>query len=382
MIRAGVGLSTQGDPLRAADEAVSSALAAGVRPDAALLLATPDHAAGMASLLEAAGDALGTKTVVGASVHGVIGSGQEIEGGRAVAVLAIEGLEVHGFLLTDTAGDERAVADEIAAGLAGPPRAEDLVVLLPDPRSVDLQALLDAAREALGPAQIVGAGAASLDAGATLQWCGRSLETGAVAGLVLRGVRAARVGVTQACRPVSELLTITRAQGHWILELDGRPALDVYREVALGPLAEDLRRAAAFVLAALPRDADAPLCRGGYLVRNLAGFALEERALAIPEAIAVGDRIAFAQRDPASAREDLKAMLAQLREPQPAFGLYFDCCARGASFFGVPGLEAAYLEQSFGSTPLVGLFGSCEIGPIAGRPELLTYTGVLALIDG
>jgi small ligand-binding sensory domain FIST len=246
---------------------------------------------------------------------------------------------------------------------------------------VDLQALLEAARETLAPAQIVGAGAASLDAGASLQWCGRRLETGAVAGLVLRGGRPARLGVTQACRPVSELLTITRAQGHWILELDGRPALDVYREVALGPLAEDLRRAAAFVLAALPRDPDAPLAPGGYLVRNLAGFALEERALAIPEAFAVGDRIAFAQRDPASAREDLKAMLAQLRQPQPAFGLYFDCCARGASFFGVPGLEAAYLEQAFGSAPLAGLFGSCEIGPIAGRAELLTYTGVLALID-
>jgi small ligand-binding sensory domain FIST len=310
MLRAGVGLSTQGDPLRAADEAVSAALASGVRPDAALLLATPEHAAGIAKLLQAAGDALGTQTVVGANVHGVIGAGQELEGGPAVAVLAIEGVEAHGFLVGDTAGNARALVDEIAAGLGGPPRAEDLVVLLPDPRSVDLQALLGAARDALEPARIVGAGAASVEAGTTLQWCGRSFDTGAVAGLVLRGKQPARIGVTQACRPVSELLTITRAQGHWVLELDGRPALDVYREVALGPLAEDLRRAASFVLVALPRDAAAPLAPGGYLVRNVAGFALEERALAIPEAIAVGDQIAFAQRDPASAREDLKAMLA------------------------------------------------------------------------
>jgi small ligand-binding sensory domain FIST len=319
---------------------------------------------------------------VGAHAHGVIGSGQEIEGGRALAVLAIEGLELHGFLLPDASGDEAGSVDEIAARLGGPARAEDLVVLLPDPRAVDLQALLAAARERLGPAQIVGAGAALVDAGAPLQWCGRDVATGAVAGLVLRGERAPRVGVTQACRPASELLTITRAQGHWILELDGRPALDVYREVARGPLAEDLRRAASFVLAALPRDSGEALSRGGYLVRNLAGIAVNERALAIPEAIAVGDRIAFVQREPASAREDLKAMLEPLRDPRPAFGLYFDCCARGAGFFGVAGLEAAYLEQTFGSTPIAGLFGSCEIGPIAGRAELLTYTGVLALIDG
>ena len=381
MVRAGIGLSTRADGKQAAEEAVASALAQGLRAEGALLLATPGYGSDMDALLAAAGDALGTATIVGAQVHGVLGSGQEIEGGHGLAVLAIEGLELHGFLLEAGLGDEAGVADEIAARLGGAPRAEDLVVLFPDPRSVHLHALLDGIRKELGPAQVVGAGAATLDASAPLQWCGREAATGAVAGLVLRGARVPRVGVTQACRPSSPLLTVTRTQGHWILELDGRPALDVYREIARGPLAEDLRRAASFVLAALPRDPERPLAPGGYLVRNVAGFALEERALAIPEALAPGDRIAFVHRDASAAREDLKAMLAQLREPQPAFGIYFDCCARGASFFGVPGLEAAYLEESFGRAPVAGLFGSCEIGPVAGRAELLTYTGVLALVD-
>ena len=69
------------------------------------------------------------------------------------------------------------------------------------------------------------------------------------------------------------------------------------------------------------------------------------------------------------------------RATQPAFGLYLNCCARGASFFGVPGLEAAYLENRFGSVPIAGMFGSCEIGPVGGLTELLTYTGVLILVD-
>lgn len=382
MLRAAVGLSTHEDPERAAEEVVAQALAGGLRPAGGLLFATAGYGDATAALVRTAADALGVRTLVGTHAHGVLGAGREFEGGHGVALLAIEGLELHGFLLEDTAGHETRLGDEIAARLGGEPRAEDLVVLLPDPQSVPLHALLGATRDALGPAQIVGAGAAAPASGPALQWCGRELAAGGLSGLLLRGRSPARVSVTQACRPVSELLTITRAQGHWILELDGRPALEVYREVARGPLAEDLRRAAAFVLAALPRDPAAPLAPGGYLVRNLAGFALEEQALAIPERIAVGDRIAFVQRDATSAREDLKAMLAGVGEPAPAFGLYFDCCARGASFFGVPGLESAYLEQRFGSVPLAGLFGSCEIGPVAGRPELLTYTGVLALIDG
>jgi small ligand-binding sensory domain FIST len=188
--------------------------------------------------------------------------------------------------------------------------------------------------------------------------------------------------VTQACRPVTAPLTVTRAQGHWVLELDGRPALDVYREVARGPLAEDLRRAAAFLLVALPAAPQSDLLEpGSYLVRHVIGFQPEANAFAIPVPSKPGDRLALAMREPESAREDLKAMLEQLGGASPAFGLYFDCCARGAGFFGVPGLEAAYLESAFGSAPIAGMFGSCEIGPVGGASELLTYTGVLALLD-
>jgi small ligand-binding sensory domain FIST len=199
--------------------------------------------------------------------------------------------------------------------------------------------------------------------------------------MVLRATRPPRIGVTQACRPTTELLRVTRTQGHWILGLDGRPALDVYREVARGPLAEDLRRAAAFLLVAIPRDEADPLRPGGYVVRHVVGFAEDARAFATPDVVKPGDQIALATREPEAAREDLKAMLEHLGAAAPGLGLYFDCCARGSEFFGVPGLEAAYLDRAFGAAPLVGMFGSCEIGPIGASSELLTYTGVLALID-
>jgi small ligand-binding sensory domain FIST len=201
--------------------------------------------------------------------------------------------------------------------------------------------------------------------------------------MVLRGSRPPRIGVTQACRPVTPALTVTRARGHWVLEIDGRPALEVYREVARGPLAEDLRRAASFLLVALPAaGSDESLSPGTYLVRHVVGFEPEANAFAIPDPVQPGQRIALALRDPQSAREDLKNMLEGLAGEPPACGLYFDCCARGSGFFGVAGLEAGYLESALGAAPVAGIFGSSEIGPIGGRTELLTYTGVLALLDG
>ncbi len=383
MIRAGVGVSTATEGRAAGEEAAAAALAGLERVDAALLLAGPGYGETLPALLDAAVSVLGTEAVVGASAHGVIAAGQEHEGSAAVAVLALAGLETHPFLIADPSGDEAAACDEIAARIGGPGRAEDLVVLLPDPRTFAPQRLLPALAEALGPAQVVGAGAADPVAGTPRQWCGRALDSGGVAGIILRGTEPPRIGVTQACRPVTGLLTVTRARGHWVLELDGRPALDVYREAARGPLAEDLRRAAAFVLVALPVEESAEgLEPGSYRVRHVVGFESEANVFALPEALPPGHRIAFAQREPESAREDLKAVLAKLGKRAPALGLYFNCCARGSSFFGVSGLEAAYLENAFGSAPLAGMFGSCEIGPIGGRTELLTYTGVLALLDG
>jgi small ligand-binding sensory domain FIST len=381
MWSAGAGFSNERDAVTAARDAAGRAGAEAGGADAALLFVGPDHRAAARELVAAVCAELGTTRVAGGLAHGVLGAGHELEGGAGVSVLAVRGLDAQPFFVPELADNEELAAEEIAARLGGPPRDGDLVVLIPDPRALQPDALLARVREAAGVAAVVGAGAGDPVSDAPLVWCGGEIGEGGLAGMVLRGARARRVGVTQACRPATDLLTVTRAQGPWILELDGRPALEVYREAARAPLADDLRRAAAFVLAALPRDSAAPLAPGGYLVRNIAGFAPDANAFAIPAAIEKGEQIALVHREPETARADLKAMLAGLGDARPGLALYFDCCARGAGFFGVPGLESAYLDQALGGAPIAGMFGSCELGPIAGRAELLTYTGVLALLD-
>ena len=382
-MRAGAGLSTAADPTQAGAEAAKQAASQAGGVDAALVFTGPGYGDGLPLILDAVTAELGTEVVAGASAHGVLARGRECEGEAAVAVLALGGAQAEAFLVADPAGEEDAAADEIVARL-GEPRAEDLVVLLPDPGNFDSSALLPALAERLGPATLVGAGAGDALGDAPLQWGGRTVATGAISALVVRGERAPRVGVTQACRPLTPLATVTRARGHWVLEIEGRPALDVFREAAGGALAADLRRAAQFVLVATPAsgaDAD-ELTPGSYLVRHAVGIEEEANAFAIPAEVRPGDRIAFAFRDAAAAREDLKAMLDAQRGVAPAAALYLNCCARGEAFFGVAGLEAAYLEHALGDAPIAGMFGSFEIGPVGRRTELLSYTGVLTLLDG
>jgi small ligand-binding sensory domain FIST len=382
VVHAGVGVSTLEEPGRAAEEAAAQALAGTGSCDAAILWTGPGLGASLPELLDAAAGALGSEALVGTTAHGILAPDREHVAEGGVVVLAVSGLEAHPFLVREAAGREEDTGEEIAARLGGVGRPEDLVVLFPDPRTLDAPALLREVGRAAGGAQVVGAGSADPISGVPLQWCGREVASGGLAGIVLRGGRPVRIGVTQACRPATGCLTVTRCQGHWVQELDGRPALEVYREVARGPLAADLRRAAAFLLVALPIDRRAEgLAPGSYLVRHVIGFEESENAFAIPEIPRVGERLALAEREPEAARADLKAMLAGLSEAKPAFGLYLDCCARAMPFFGVPGLEAAYLARAFEGVPIAGMLGSCEIGPIGRHLQLLTYTGVLALVE-
>src|SRR5512145_2591433 len=151
MLRAGVGLSTLESPGRAAEEACAQALAGAGRCDAAILLTGPGRGGELPELLAAATGALGSEAVIGSTAHGVLAPDREQVGDPALVVLAVSGIDVHPFLLHEVAGHEAAAAEEIAARLGAPAgRAADLVVLFPDPRTLDLTALLAGLGDALG----------------------------------------------------------------------------------------------------------------------------------------------------------------------------------------------------------------------------------------
>ncbi|MBI2211351.1 MAG: FIST C-terminal domain-containing protein, partial [Deltaproteobacteria bacterium] len=106
--------------------------------------------------------------------------------------------------------------------------------------------------------------------------------------------------------------------------------------------------------------------------------------LALAEEVFEGEGMVFTLRDAQRAREDLTQMLERqvkrLGGKRPQFGLYFNCCARGTSLYGIPGIDTAYIRQALGDFPLIGFFGNFELGPLGGKNHLLAYTGVLALI--
>lgn len=390
MIRAGVGQSERQDTAGAVREAAGQALARAAIDQASLALVffTADHGARRTDLAASLIRAVGTDSIFGCSGAGILTGEGEIEGSSGIAVLVIGGAEIlaRPFIFEPLRGNEANLGSSFGEFLAKERADNSLLILLPDSNHGNPQLLLSAMAEKAGFHPVVGAGAAESGiAGATFQMCAETVGSNMLAGAYLSGDFALQVDITQGCQPISPAMTITKAEGNLIYEIDRRPALEVFADLLKGPLAEDLRRALRVLFVGLPSDPGENSVAGGkYLIRNIVGLDGEKGVLGVSEYAREGEAMIFAMRDGRRAREDLEQMLRRQRERlrgrKPAFGIYFNCCARGNSLYGIPGIDVAYIRRVLGDFPLIGMFGGYELAPLGRANHLFAYTGVLALV--
>jgi small ligand-binding sensory domain FIST len=181
--------------------------------------------------------------------------------------------------------------------------------------------------------------------------------------------------LTQGCSPLGPKHQVTASQHNVIIQLDGRAALDVFKEDIGETLARDLNRVGGQIFAGLPI---AGSDTGDYLVRNLVGIDPANRLIAIGELLQPGASVMFCRRDTKTANEDMARMLDSIRKGmfgRPRGGVYYSCIGRGASLFGPDSAELKMIHETLGEFPLVGFFCNGEIS----HNRLYGYTGVLTL---
>jgi small ligand-binding sensory domain FIST len=185
-----------------------------------------------------------------------------------------------------------------------------------------------------------------------------------------------QTALSQGCSPIGPAHTVTNAQDHVILELNGRPALEVFKEDIGEILARDLNRCAGYIFAALPVEGSD---LGDYTVRNLVAIDPHQGAVAIAAHLNPGDRVMFCRRDPTTAVSDMRRMLSELKSrtgKQPIRGgVYVSCAARGPNQFSDPSQETQLIAEALGTFPITGFFANGEFC----RDRLYAYTGVLTL---
>jgi small ligand-binding sensory domain FIST len=210
--------------------------------------------------------------------------------------------------------------------------------------------------------------------GAMDQVAGRVVQ-GEVSGVMMAPDVAIVAGLSQGCAPIGPVRRITGGQQNVIFEIDGRPALDVFKEDIGEVLARRLERVGGYIHVAFPV---AGSDTGDYVVRNLVGIDPQRGWIAIGDEAAAGAALMFVRRDRDAAERDLVRMLSGLKrrlDRPPRAGLYFSCVARGPNLFGADSAEVAIVRRELGDFPLVGMFCNGEIS----NDRLYGYTGVLAL---
>ena len=198
---------------------------------------------------------------------------------------------------------------------------------------------------------------------------------GSVSGIFFSPDVATVIGHTQGCTPLDQQHVITRAERNLLVELDGRPALDVLRDDIGEVLAKDLNKIAGYIFAGMPIEFSDT---GDYLVRNIIGFDEEEKIIAVGDYLYEGSKFMFCRRDGNSAREDMLRMLTTMKsrlQGTPRGGLYFTCLGRGRYQFGENSEELKMIQEVLGDFPMAGFFANGEIF----HNRLYGYTGVLVL---
>ena len=240
-----------------------------------------------------------------------------------------------------------------------------------DPRTRDVTEVLSTLSAATSAFMV---GGLSASRGAFPQIADTVTE-GGLSGVLFDSGIAVAAGLSQGCSPIGATHTVTKAQDDVIMEIDGRKALEVFKEDIGELLAHDLRRVGGYIFAGFPITGSDT---GDYLVRNLTGIDTGHGWLQVGEAVDPGRRVMFCRRDHDSALVDLRRMVKDVKARagnEIKAALYFSCVARGRSLFGNDSEELKLIREELGDTPLAGFFANGEIS----NDRLYGYTGVLAV---
>ena len=358
---------------------------AGQRPDLAILFVSPhfiDEYHHIPTLIKAA---LGAKQFIGCSAGGLIGGGIEVEQQQAMALTAaiLPDVDVRTFHLTNEQLpdlDDGPSCWERLVGLEA--STEPSFVLLPDPFSFRIDNLVQGLDFAY-PRSIKLGGMASgaNQPGVNALFVNDKLYREGIVLASISGNVVVDSVVAQGCRPIGKTFRITRCDSNFLLQLDGKPAVKVLKEVLENLSEKDqiLARNSLFLGVAMDEFKET-LKNGDFLIRNILGIEPKSGALVVGELMRNERTVQFHLRDAATSAEDLRVLLSGYAnkhgspEGSPAGALLFSCLGRGRYLYGQPNHDSDCFRECLGEIPLGGFFCNGEIGPVGGTTFLHGYT--------
>ncbi|MBL8886001.1 MAG: FIST C-terminal domain-containing protein [Phycisphaerales bacterium] len=344
---------------------------------------------------------------MGVSAESVLGGAIELERAPGVSILALSlpGVRLSAFTSDSfpplDANEKEHVA--VLAGGVGASEDSAATFVFADPFSIPVLQLvpalnkarrMDAQGKPIG--RVIGglASAARAPGGNALFLDGKIARFGAV-GVTLSGNLSVDTIVSQGCRAVGQPMLITKARNNLILQLGGKPAREVMREVVndMDPGDRGALSGGLF-LGRVINEYKARFGRDDFLIRAVVGEDPTSGSIAVADFVRPGQTVQFHVRDADTATQDLSLLLdGQRLHERPAGGLLITCNGRGTRLFQEKNHDAAAVCRAFGQVtageqkakpgsiitpsflpggatggifPLAGFFASGEIAPVGG----------------
>jgi hypothetical protein len=365
-------------------------------PKAVMVYATMNHDQPM--LLQGLRAALGPDVpLLGCSVQGVVSNGELTEEGLALGVMGFGGgalrcaSAIEREVQVDSREKGRAMAARLKRDLGEEPK---IVLVLYDPLcGLDVETLLSGLQSEIR-CPLIGGGAGQ-PWGPPVQtfqfWDREVLSHGAVA-LALAGPFSTEIGICHGTAPTGIKSVVTKAAGNQVLEIDGRPAADVWRQATGADQSEMIHQShmASWALGIErkstsngnggPREEVARVIRGAF------GFNPETGAMILQAAIPEGANVMLHHRTVENVLSGTDKMAQDLakrisgRRPWAVLG--FECAARTYPFLGAANTlkEHESLRTAVApAAPWLGMMAWGEIGPCAGQPAFHNYTYPVAV---
>jgi len=326
--------------------------------------------------------------ILGCSTQGVTANGNVREDGFAAGAMALGGDDVHfsHALVEDVAQGPHEKGAQLGHLLSsGLPEAPKLVVVHYDALcGLDPEPFLEGLFAEVRCPIVGGAAAHSFNYQVlqqTYQYHGERVLTRAACALAMSGSFAFEIGCCHGCSPVGVELTVTRAVGNVLYELDGRSAIDVWTDICGDLSNENLSAALAIgvpVNGVEGRD---------FFVRAAYTLDVDTGAATLGPAISEGTKIMLHHRTVEDVLLGAQSMGRDLQNrlgDRPArAALAFECGARTGPFLGGEATltENLDLQRTLGNgVPWLGMMPWGELCPVAGKPSFHNYSFVLLVL--
>lgn len=206
-----------------------------------------------------------------------------------------------------------------------------------------------------------------------------SFENGSISSYTLSGVFIEGIlsstRVAKLCEPVSDYLIVTSAIEDMIESIEGEPAQSIINEIYLKVVEKkpETRRAPWFV---------------GVIIDEKTGTMrfyqitdVNEQGVKVAGNVETGAVIRLAVATPEFARKNIEQEFSSI--PQDIdFIFIINCVARSSKLIGKPDPHISVIRKAIRekSIPeITGFFSNGEITTIGNKPQLITYTGVMAM---